>query len=127
MWYLLLITAAAPAGLTGDDSKYGVQQTLTCTWFSNFENSRLSQCRGENGFSFASDDDASIECWQHSCSKLDAEAQRLVHGKQSDAPEGTFSIRFVGRVATQRHQRIAIGEGNRTVRIEKIIAVRKAK
>ena len=132
MWYLLLLAAAtaSPASKVGSSVnrvKYGAQQTLTCSWFTNFENSRLSQCRGEHGFAFALGDEASIECREHSCDKLNAEARRLTHWKQSDAPSGEFMVTFVGRVAVERHRTRYLGDGTRTVLMEEVVAVRKAK
>lgn len=80
----------------------------------------------ENGFAFSSDDEASIKCWQQSCSRLDAAARRVARWEKPEPPSGTFTVKFVGRVGFERHQRRYLGDGTITVLMEKIVAVRTA-
>ena len=45
MWHLLALAvlSRSSANVTVDGVSYGPRQTLTCTWFTNFENSIADQ------------------------------------------------------------------------------------
>ncbi len=65
MWQLavLALMSSAPAGeqqRTFDDQIFGSRRTLSCTWFTNFENSRFEQCRDAKGKLLR--DGAAIQC-----------------------------------------------------------------
>ena len=93
----------------------------------NFENSRSESCQNYGKAIFPAGEDASISCSKQSCSVLDDEARRLSHGRKAEAPEGTFTVQFIGRAAAFRHEPQYLGDGTRTVLVEKVLKVRVAK
>ncbi len=138
MWQLLFLAlvAAKPAPYIGslpaggtivEGMAFGPRQTLTCTWFTNFENSRLEQCRGPAGILFGPEDGASIKCVRQTCAQLDAEARRAAHWRKPEPPWGTFTVRLVGRLSLHRHPKEYIGDGTSTVLIDKLVSVRQSK
>lgn len=106
---------------------YGPRQTLRCEWFTNFENSRFVRCTGPAGTSIPLVEDASIRCIGRTCDQLDEEARRASHARDSGPPSGTFTVRVVGRVSLNQHQKRYLGDGTRTVLVEKVLSVRKHK
>jgi hypothetical protein len=137
MWQLsLLILIAAkpepyigslpPGGAIVEGTAFGRRLALTCTWFTNFENSRFEQCRGPTGALLQSDG-ASILCGAPVCKRLDAEARRVAHWRKPDPPWGTFTVQLVGRVSLHKHPPQYLGDGTTTVLMEKLVSVRKAK
>src|SRR4051794_18657026 len=123
MWQLLLIALAAanpeayigslpPGGSIVDGVAFGPRLTLTCKWFTNFENSRFEQCRGPRGNVLPSNDGASIKCLARTCGKLDAEARRVAHWRKPEAPWGTFTVQLVGRVSLHRHPPQYLGDSS---------------
>lgn len=138
MWPLLLVAllppkpgpyigTLPPGGVIVEDMAFGPQLPLTCTWFSNFENSRFDHCRGPAGNVLPSDGGASLKCVDRICEQLDAEARKAAHTRGIEAPGGTFTVRFTGRVSVHQHQPQYLGDGTSTVLIEKLVSVRKAK
>lgn len=135
MWLILLLAFLAsspepqvgslpPGGTIADDMAFGPQLVLTCTWFSNFENSRFEQCRGRAGNALPSSDGASLKCLAHTCEQLDAEARRVAHWRKAEPPWGTFTVRLVGRVSVHQHGKQYLGDGTSAVLIEKLLSVR---
>ena len=132
MWQLAVLALASAAAPPNDGSiidgvAFGPRLTLTCTWFTNFENSRFEQCRAGVENLLASNEGASIKCQGRTCQQLDTEARRVAHWRKSEPPWGTFTVRLVGRVSLQRHQKRYLGDGTSTVLIEKVLSVRKSK
>ena len=124
----LAAAAAAPnAGVVVDGVAFGPRQTLTCEWFTNFENSRFEQCRAAERSLLSPDDGASLKCMARTCEQLDAEARRVAHWRKPEPPRGTFSVRLVGRLSVSQHQKRYLGDGTRTVLIEKLLSVSKRK
>ncbi|MEA3038624.1 MAG: hypothetical protein QOE79_1137 [Sphingomonadales bacterium] len=130
MWTLALLAflAATPAeaNLRFNHTLYGPSRTLTCTWFTNFENSRFDACRFEGKPVLAPDESASIECGPGICGAMDEAAGRLVPKKDGDIPWGTFEVRLVGRVSLSRHRSRYLGDGTRMVLVEQLLGVNKA-
>ena len=131
MWYLgILAAAVAPTvlqeGLMLEGIAFGSRQTLSCTWFTNFENSGLEKCRRGDRDALPANEEASIKCLRGACEQLDAEARRIARWRKPEPPWGTFTITFVERVSVERRQKRYIGDGTRTVLIEKLLNVRKA-
>ena len=132
MWQLAIfaLASAAPTsngGATVEGVAFGPRLTLTCTWFTNFENSRFEQCRGSGGNLLPSNDGASIKCLGRTCEQLDAEARRVAHWRKPEPPWGTFIVRLIGRVSLRQHQKRYLGDGTSTVLIEKLLSVHKSK
>jgi hypothetical protein len=138
MWQLLLLALAAakpepyigslpPGGVIVDGVAFGPKQSLTCTWFTNFENSRFERCRGPAGNLFSRDDGASIKCLAGMCERLDAEARKAAHWRKPEPPWGTFSVQLVGRVSLHKHSPQYLGDATNTVLIERIVSVRTSK
>src|SRR4051812_21695264 len=130
MWPLALLaflagTPAADSNLRFDHTLYGPSRTLTCTWFTNFENSRFEACRFEGAAIFRSDESASIECRRGTCDAMDEAARRLVPAKDGEIPWGRFEIRLVGRVSLSRHRSRYLGDGTRTVLVEQLLDLSK--
>ena len=71
MWHLLALAvlSRSTANVTVDGVSYGPRQTLTCTWFTNFENSRFEACRRLGKIILRKDENASIDCVGDICSK----------------------------------------------------------
>lgn len=131
MWLLaVLALASAPPPQSGDafieGTAFGRRLTLTCSWFTNFENSRFEECRTPAGSSLLTKDGASIKCLGRACEELDAEARRVAHWQKPEPPWGMFTVKLVGRVSTYTHEKQYLGDGVHTVLIEKLLAVRKA-
>ncbi|MEA3032634.1 MAG: hypothetical protein QOH86_650 [Sphingomonadales bacterium] len=131
MWPLALLaifagTPAAEANLSFNHTHYGPSRTLTCTWFTNFENSRFETCRFEGKPVLEPDESASIECLRGICDAMDEAAGRLVPTKDGDIPWGTFEVRLVGRVSLSRHRSHYLGDGTRTVLVERLLGLSKA-
>jgi hypothetical protein len=125
---VLAVTASAwGSSSTPTGESFGPPQTLTCTWFTNFENSRFDRCLGAKGEVLRSSDGASIECQGKTCKQLDAGARRLTRSRKAEPPEGTFTVRLVGRISLYTHQPRYLGDGTRTVLVEKVLGIRKAK
>lgn len=132
MWRLALSALASAASAPSDHATvqgvaFGPRLVLTCRWFTNFENSRFVQCRTERGNLLRSDDGASLQCVARMCDRLDEAARRAVHGKRNEAPEGTFTVRFVGRISLYRHEKRFLGDGTETVLVEKLLSVRRSR
>jgi len=124
---LLAITAAAPPdhGLVHRGVAYGPGMLLTCRWFSNFENSRFEQCRTANGVEAVPEDGASLACLDHLCAELETRARRVAHWAHVEPVWGVFTVRLYGRVSVEPHEKRYLGDGTRTVLVEKLIEVRK--
>jgi hypothetical protein len=129
MWQLLALALlpATNAEITVDGVAYGPRQTLTCTWFTNFENSKFDACRTQGRNVLRGDEQASINCTRDICAKMDAEARQVSHGQTAEPPSGTYLVRLVGRVSLSTHPKRYIGDGTRTVLIEKLLSVRTIK
>src|SRR5260370_12927605 len=100
MWQLVLLALVAakpepyigslpPGGTIVEGTAFGRRLTLTCTWFTNFENSRFEQCRGPTGNLLPSKDGASFKCLARTCEQLDAAAPRVVHWPKPEPPSRT--------------------------------------
>lgn len=131
MWQLIALVLAAGPLTTDDASKvsgdaFGPSATLTCTWFSNFENSQFEQCRSETGEMLLSDERASVECSAETCEALDAEARRAAQWRKPEPPWGTFSVKLIGRISLHPHQRRYLGDGTRILAVDKVLSVNKA-
>src|SRR5437764_3523062 len=109
MWQLLLF-ALAPATSAGqgtvfDGEAFGPRRALTCTWFTNFENSRFEQCLDASGKLLRDGDGASIKCLQDTCRQLDAAARNAAVWRKPEPPWGTFTVRLVGRLSLNSHEK----------------------
>lgn len=129
MWQLALFALASAGSapnevLTVEGGEFGPRLTLTCTWFTNFENSRFDQCRSAGKDTLRSDGGASIKCLNRTCEELDAEARKVIHWTKPEPPWGTFTVKLEGRVSLHQHQSRYIGDGASTVLIEKLLSVR---
>jgi len=132
MWQLSLLALLSAAtspneSVVVNGIAFGPRITLTCKWFTNFENSRFETCRNQGKDVFPAGEDASISCSKQTCSVMDEKARRLTHGKKAEAPDGTFAVQFIGRVAAFRHEPHYLGDGTRTVLVEKVLKVRVSK
>jgi hypothetical protein len=131
MWHLIAfalasITSGQNANLTFEGVPFGAQQSLTCTWFTNFENSRLEQCWAAGKRLLPSDSGASIKCVRQVCDELDTKARKAAAWRKPEPPWGTFTVTLVGRVSPVPHTRQYLGDGTSTVLIEKVLRVRKS-
>lgn len=134
MWQVLLLAlmsvraepyiGSLPGGTVVEGMGFGPRLTLTCTWFTNFENSRFEQCRGPAGSLLPSKEGASIKCLGRTCAQLDREARRVAHWRKPEPPWGTFTVRIIGRVSLHPHQPQYLGDGTSTVLVEKLLSVR---
>ncbi|HEX6740387.1 MAG TPA: hypothetical protein VF079_01155 [Sphingomicrobium sp.] len=132
MWELaaVALSAATPADndrATFEREEFGARMTLTCTWFTNFENSRFEQCLDRTGNIFGTDERASIKCRPGICEAMDAEARKVAHWRKPEPPWGTFTVKLIGRVGIRSHQPQYLGDGTRTLLIERLLRVRKAR
>jgi|SRR6185312_2483016 len=138
MWPLLLLAMFAPrpepyigslppGGVIVEDMAFGPRLLLACTWFTNFENSRFERCRGPAGNVLPSNGGASLKCVGRTCEQLDSEARRVAHQRKPNSPEGTFTVRLIGRVSLHQHAPQYLGDGTATVLIEKILSLRESK
>lgn len=106
---------------------YGPAHTLSCRWFSNFENSRFEQCWAQTGGPLIkADEGASLECPGTACAGLDRQARAAAHWKKPEPPWGTFTVRLIGRVSLYQHRPHYLGDGTSTVLVEKLLGVAKA-
>jgi hypothetical protein len=106
-----------------DVERYGPPRTMTCTWFSNFENSRMEECHDAARKPLLDGAAASVECVNRQCALLDAEARRAAHWTRPEPVEGTFTVRLVGRASLGSHPTRYLGDGTRAVLIERILTV----
>lgn len=120
---LAFATPTPSGGAVVGGVAFGPRQTLTCEWFTNFENSRFKQCRMGGRNLLPSDDGASIKCTGRTCKELDAEARRVANWRKPEPPWGTFTVRLVGRVSLHPHQKRYLGDGTSTVLVEKLVSV----
>ncbi|WP_010546031.1 hypothetical protein [Sphingomonas elodea] len=118
--------AAAPQALRFDDTVFGPRRMLRCTWFTTFENSRFHDCRDVDSPVLRAGEAASIRCLPKQCARLDGAARRWSGGKRGEPPTGFYTVRFVGRVAADRHAPRFLGDGTRTILVETVTAVRRA-
>jgi hypothetical protein len=128
MWQLALLAlaSATPGGqdqVHFEGELFGPQHTLTCTWFTNFENSRFEQCHDATGKLLREDDGASIKCLRDICKQLDFEARKAAGGPKSEPPSGTFTVRLIGRLGLYPHEKRYLGDATRTVLIDKLVSV----
>ena len=122
---LMLVVSAPGEAATVDAVTFGPRQTLTCTWFTNFETSRFDQCQGAGGDLLPPGEGASIKCRERTCDELNAAARTAAYWREQEPLWGTFTVRFVGRLSLQQHQRRYLGDGTHTVLVEKLLSVRK--
>jgi len=127
MWQLALF-ALASAGRPSNVSRvegieFGPRLTLTCTWFTNFENSRFEQCQSAGKDVLPSEGGASIKCLNRTCEELDAQARKAAQWTKPEPPWGTFIVRIEGRVSLHEHQSRYLGDGTSTVLIEKLLSI----
>jgi hypothetical protein len=132
MWQfaVLALASAAPAGqqnLTFDGEAFGARRALTCTWFTNFENSRFEQCQDATGKLLQDGDGASIKCAQGVCKQLDAAARKAARWKKPEPPSGMFKVVLIGRVSLNPHEKRYLGDATRTVLVERLTSVRPSK
>lgn len=132
MWQFAFVALAstAPAGqqnLTFDGEAFGTRRALTCTWFTNFENSRFEQCQDTTGKLLQDGDGASIKCARGVCEQLDAAAREAARWKKPELPSGTFKVVLVGRISLNPHEKRYLGDATRTVLVEKLTSVRPSK
>ena len=132
MWQLAILasasaTSAGTGNITVEGEAFGAHRTLTCTWFSNFENSRFEQCQDATGKLLQDNDGASVQCLGDMCKRLDSAARKAAIWRKPGPPEGTFTVRLVGRVSLYPHQKRYLGDATRTVLIEKLVDVRVSK
>ncbi|MEG3182152.1 hypothetical protein [Sphingomonas sp. LT1P40] len=72
------------------------------------------------------DDGASIECTDKSvCAELDDRARDAARWQKKEPVWGVFAVEFYGRVGMTKREKQYLGDGTRTVIIERIISVRK--
>lgn len=132
MWQLAILALAftAPAGRQGlkvDGEAFGAPRALTCTWFTNFENSRFEQCRDATGKLLQDGDGASIKCLRDICEQLDAAARKAAGWRKPEPVWGRFTVRLRGRISLRTHMKRYLGDATRTVLIESIESVRAAR
>jgi hypothetical protein len=114
-----------PAPEIDPTAMFGKEDTIEGVWFTNFENSRFLECSGKSCEGQASSEWASIVCSDRSCEMLDSEARRITGVRANEAPTGWYRIRFVGRRSKVWHKPRYLGDGEREVRIERILDMRK--
>lgn len=129
MWQLAVFalassTPAEQQNLTLDGEEFGPQRRLTCTWFTNFENSRFVQCEEATEKLLQDNDGASIKCVPNICEELDVAARKAGAWKKPEPPWGTFKVELLGRVSLNTHQKRYIGDATKTVLIERLTRVR---
>ena len=121
--------SSAPAGqqnLSFDGEAFGPQRTLTCIWFTNFENSRFEQCQDATGKLLQDSDGAPIKCIRDMCERLDAAARKAAGWRKPEPPWRTFKVGLVGRVSLP-HEKRYLGDATRTALMERLTSVRSAK
>ena len=132
MWQIALFALASsvPVGqqsLTFDGEAFGPRRTLTCTWFTNFENSRFEQCQDGTGKLLQEGDGASIKCVKGTCAGLDTAARKAAGWRKPEPPWGTFTVRLVGRISLNPHEKRYLGDATRTVLVEELAGVSVSK
>jgi hypothetical protein len=132
MWQLALYALASagrtPNGVsTVEGVDFGPRLALTCTWFTNFENSRFEECQSAGKDVLPTSGGASIKCLNRTCEELDAEARKVAHWTKPEPPWGTFTVQLEGRVSLHQHQSRYIGDGTSAVLIEKLLSVHPSK
>jgi hypothetical protein len=120
---LALWASAGQQSVSFDGEAFGPRRSLTCTWFTNFENSRFEQCRSAVGNLLQDGDGASIKCVRGVCEQLDSAARKVSDRRKPEPPSGTFTVKLVGRVSLNRHQKRYLGDATRTVLIEELTSV----
>lgn len=126
-WLLLAFSPSSfEAAPVDQGATFGPRETLTCSWFTNFENSRFEKCWIEGRSVFPDNGGASLECQNQSCEELDAGARKVAHWTKSEPPWGTFKVQLVGRVSVHPHKSRYLGDGSYTVLIERILSVEKS-
>jgi hypothetical protein len=118
MWpFAVALASTVPAeqqDLAFDGEIFGTQRTLTCTWFTNFENSRFEQCQDATGKLLQDGDGASIKCVP----------ARMLNWTQRPAQAGRKGLNFnMGnvqggagrRVSRNSHEKRYLGDSTRTV------------
>lgn len=100
---------------------------LTCTWFTNFENSRFEQCHDAAGAVLQDGDGASIKCLGETCVQLNIGAQKAANWRKPEPIWGSFTVRLIGRLSLSPHQKRYLGDATRTVLIETVEDVQVAK
>lgn len=134
MWQLaalaFALASAVPAGqgnLTFDQEAFGERRALTCTWFTNFENSRFEQCQDATGKLLQDGDGASIKCAPRLCEQLGAAARKAARWTKPEPPWGVFKVVLVGRISLNPHEKRYLGDATRAVLVERLISVRASK
>ncbi|WP_093086105.1 hypothetical protein [Sphingobium sp. AP50] len=132
MWQFVIfaLASATPVGtdeVTVDDEVFGKRRTMTCTWFTNFENSRFEQCRDASGNLLRGEDGASVKCADNECKQLDVRARQASGWRKAEPPWGTFTVQLIGRVSLFPRQKRYLGDSTRTVFVEKLQSVRVSK
>jgi hypothetical protein len=130
MWQLLAIAAAATGqsdGVTVDGVAFGPRLSMTCTWFTNFENSRFETCQAAGRNLLPLDEGAAVKCQGDACARLDAEARKAANWKRQEPPWGTFRVTLVGRVSLHRREKRHLGDARSDVLVEKVVRVRKVR
>ncbi len=126
-WLAVFVLASSSAvgqqSLSFDGEAFGASRTLTCTWFTNFENSRFEQCHDATSNLLQDGDGASIKCVEDTCSRLDAAARKAAKWRMSEPPWGTFTVRLVGRASIYPHKKRYLGDATRTVLVQELISV----
>ena len=105
---ILLLASSASAGqrnVTFDGEAFGPRRALTCTWFTNFENSRFEQCQDGTDKLLQDGDGASIKCVRDLCEQLDAAARKAANWQKAEPPWGTFTVKLIGRVSLNPHEK----------------------
>jgi hypothetical protein len=127
---VLALALAAPAAETDivvDGESFGPKLTLTCSWFTNFENSRFDQCSDGTRKLLPTGESASIKCAGDSCRKLDAAARAAAGWNKPETLDGTFTVTLIGRIGKAPHAKRYIGDGTRTILLEDVQSVVIAK
>ena len=121
-------TSAPNLGVVVDGTAFGPRQTLTCEWFTNFENSRFEQCRAAGRSLLPPNGGgASLKCIAQSCEQLDTEGRRVANWRKPEPPWGTFNVRLISRVGVGHRAKRYLGDGTKTVLIEEILSVSTGK
>lgn len=106
-----------------DGEVFGASRNLTCTWFTNFENSRFEQCYDATSKLLEDGDGASVKCVGDTCSRLDAAARKAAKWRNPEPPSGSFTVRLVGRISMYPHKKRYLGDATRTVLVQKLFSV----
>jgi len=117
--------SATGADVTFGGEAFGPARPMTGIWFSNFESSRFESCRSDGRDLLRPGESASLQCRARLCDGLDARAARAAHRGKRDPVWGSFLVRLVGRVARTAHEPRYLGDGTRTVLIERLVSVAK--